>query len=281
MADELLIATNGYKDTWRAIEYGAGLANAMKMKVTLLGVTENLNPASIDDHHPLEDVFEKAVSLFKDRDVEYSLEIQNGAAEHVIPGKANHGDYITVISPFGRPQLKRWLTGRSIRSLMEKIESPIIYVPQVRLPVKKMLVSIGGLGYAESAENLAFQMAAIWNAEALILHVIPPTDLDYPTTREVRDHLDDLVDSDTLLGRNLRKALRLAKEAGLNAKVITRGGDIVEQILAEIADGDYDIVCMGSSYSTHSLRQLYTANITAEVAEIAHCPVLTARYEAS
>jgi nucleotide-binding universal stress UspA family protein len=144
-----------------------------------------------------------------------------------------------------------------------------------------MLVSIGGLGYAESAENLAFQMAAIWKAEVLILHVIPPSDLDYPTTREVRDHLDDLVETDTLPGRNLRKALGLAREAGLTAKVITRSGDIVEQILAEITDGDYDMVCMGSSYSAHSLRQLYTANITAEVAEIAHCPVLTARYKAS
>ena len=68
---ELLIATNGYKDTRQAVEYGAWFANAMRMKITLLGVTEKLNPAAIDDHHPLEDVFEKAVSLFKDQGVEY------------------------------------------------------------------------------------------------------------------------------------------------------------------------------------------------------------------
>jgi nucleotide-binding universal stress UspA family protein len=72
--------------------------------------------------------------------------------------------------------------------------------------------------------------------------------------------------------------LELAREAGLKAKAIARAGNIVEQILTEIKAGEYDIVCMGSSYSAHSMRQLYTANVTAEVAESAHCPVLTARF---
>ncbi|HSO12898.1 MAG TPA: universal stress protein, partial [Anaerolineales bacterium] len=79
--------------------------------------------------------------------------------------------------------------------------------------------------------------------------------------------------------RSLRKALDLAKEAGLHAKAIAREGHIVEQILSEIRAGDYDLICMGSSYSAHSLRQLYTPNVTAEVAEIAHCPVLMARFK--
>jgi nucleotide-binding universal stress UspA family protein len=77
----------------------------------------------------------------------------------------------------------------------------------------------------------------------------------------------------------LRKALAMAREAGLNARVVTRQGNIVEQILAEIRQGDYDLVCMGSSYSAHSLRQLYTPNITAEIAEVVQCPVLTARFK--
>lgn len=278
MESELLIATNGYKGTWQAIEYGAWLAKSMRMKITLLGVTEDLSPAAIDDHHPLEDIFEDAVSLFKDKGVEYSLEVQNGEAEQVIPQKANGGDFITVVSPLGRPQIKRWLTGRSIRSLMEKIVGPILYVPEMRLPIKKMLISVGGLGYESVTENLGFQVAVASGAEVTILHVIPPADLDYPSTLEVREHLSDLADTDTMPGRSLRKALNLAKGAGLKAKAAVREGNIVEQILAEIKDGDYDIVCMGSSFSAHSLRQLYTANVTADVAEIAHCPVLTARF---
>ena len=277
MKSELLITTNGFKGTWSAIEYGAWLAGALRMKTTLLGVTEGLNPAAIDDHHPLEDVFERAVGLFKQLGVEYSLEVQNGDAVQVIPQKANRGDYITVVSPLGRPQLKRWLTGRSIRHLMEQIQGPILYVPEARLPLKKLLISVGGLGYEVAAENLAFQVASASHADVTILHVIPPSDLDYPTARDVREHLNDLAETDTLPGRSMRQALDVAAKAGLRAKAIARQGNVVEEILDEIKVGEYDLVCMGSAYSTSALRQLYMPNVTADVAENARCPVLTAR----
>ena len=112
MKPDLLIATNGFKGTWPSIEYGTWLAATLETKISLLGVTENLSPAAIDDHHPLEDVFERAVRLFKQSGVEYSLEIQNGDAEQAIPRKAREGDFITVLGPLGRPQIRRWLMGR-------------------------------------------------------------------------------------------------------------------------------------------------------------------------
>ncbi len=279
MKPEFLIVTNGFKGTWSAIEYGAALAQSMQMKTTLLGVTEELNPAAIDDHHPLEDIFAQAVELFQKLNVDYSLEIRNGVAEKIIPEVANHGDFITVVSPLGRPQFKRWLTGRSIHLLMEQIRNPILYVPQTRLPLKKLLITVGGLGYEKAAENIAVQVARASEAEVTILYVIPPTDLDYPSTRGVQEHLNDLAETDTLPGRGLRKAVEIAQQAGLNAKAKARQGKIVEEILAEIAEGNYDLVCMGSAYSAHTLRQYYAPNITAEVAESVHCPVLTARHK--
>lgn len=278
MKSELLIVTNGFKGTWPAIEYGAALARSLRIKTTLLGVTEELNPAAIDDHHPLEDIFALAVDVFQQSGVDYRLDVRNGAAERIIPEMANSGDYITVVGPLGRPQLKRWLTGRSIHALMEQVRSPLLYVPEVRLPVKKILVTVGGLGYEESAENIAVQVAAATRAEVTILYVIPPTDLDYPTTRGVQAHVKDLANTDTLPGRSLRKALDIARQAGLNARATARQGNIVEEILAEIKEGDYDLICMGSAYSAHTLRQYYSPNITAEVAESARCPLLTARH---
>jgi nucleotide-binding universal stress UspA family protein len=279
MDSELLIATNGFKGTWFAIEYGAWLAEVMRLKITLLGVTEVLNPAAIDDHHPLEDVFERAVSLFKEKELPYSLDVRNGDAEQIIPEKANSGNYITVLSRLGRTQIRRMIVGRSIRPLMERIQGPILYVPEIRLPLKKILISAGGLGYEAAAENLALQVASANHADVTILHVMPPTDLDYPTTRRLRGHTKDLAESNTLPGRSLRTALEIAQSAGLNARAIARHGIIVDEILSELHEGNYDMVCMGSSYSANTLRQFYAPNVTAEIAEAAHCPTLTARYQ--
>lgn len=278
MIPDILIVTNGFKGTWAAIEYGAWLAELMQAKVTLLGVNEKPGSESQEDHDLLHDMFARAVELFRQKGVEYSLEIRNGRAEQVIPQKANQGDFLTVVSPLGRSRIRQWLTGRSFRALMEEMKGPILYVPEVRLPLRKLLISAGGLGYEVDAENLALQLAALSRADVTIVHVIPPTDLDYPTTRDVREHMKDLQDTDTILGRSLRKGLEIAEEAGLNAKLITRQGHVVEEILAEVRKGNYDMVCMGSRYSAHALRQLYTPNVTAEVAEAAHCPVLTVRH---
>jgi len=276
---ELLITTNGFKGTWLAVEYGAWLAESLKMKITLLGVTEIVNPAAIDDQHPLGEIFERAVNLFEDKKLTYRMEIRNGESEQVIPEKANGGKYITVASPLGRPRLRRILTGRSIRPLMEKIREPILYVPEIRFPLKKVLISAGGLGYEAAAENLALQIAAVNQAEVTILHVVPPTDLDYPTTRGLRGHITDLAGTNTLPGRSLRHALEMAQEAGGDAKVIGRQGIVVEEIVDEVQEGNYDLVCMGSSYSANTLRQYYAPNVTAEIADIVRCPLLIARYQ--
>ncbi|MDD2920968.1 MAG: universal stress protein [Anaerolineales bacterium] len=278
MTPNLLIATNGFKGTLPAIEYGAWLAENLNAKITLLGVTEDLNPAAIDDHHPLEDVFARAVELFQQKGVEYKLEVENGNAEDVIPRKAKREDIIMVLGPLGRPHIRRLISGRSIRHLIEEIEQPIIYVPESKLSLKKLLICIGGLGYEVTAEHLAMRLAMKSRAEIVLLHVIPPMDFDYPTARAMTENLANLANTDTPVGRSLRQALRIAKEDGLTATVKVRQGNAVEEILAEVKEGKYDLLCMGSLYSSNSLRQIYAPNVTADIIESVSCPVLTARY---
>jgi nucleotide-binding universal stress UspA family protein len=279
MKPDLLIATNGFKGTWQSIEYGAWLASMLGKRITLLGVTEHLSPAAIDDHHPLEDVFARAVELFQKNGVEYNLEVQNGNAEEVIPRKAKQGDYIVVLSPLGRPQIRRMLTGRSIRHLMEEISQPILYVPTSKLPLKKILICLGGLGYEVTAEHIAMQMAMKSRAELTLLHIIPPIDLNYPTAKTVSANWRHLADTDTPVGRSLRRALEIAQNDGLTAQVKARQGNVVEEILAETREGHYDLLCMGSPYSANALRQLYAPNVTAEIADGTDCPILSARYK--
>lgn len=279
MKPDLLIATNGFKGTWPSIEYGAWLAATINVKITLLGVTENLSPAAIDDHHPLEDVFARAVELFQKNGVSYNLEIRNGNAEEIIPRRVKQGEYITVIGPLGRPQIRRLFTGRSIRYLMEEIQQPILYVPAARLPLNKVLICIGGLGYEVNAEHIAMQMARKSRAEITLLHIVPPIDMNYPTAKTVSENWQHLADTDTPVGRSLRQAMEIAKSDGLTANVKARQGNVVEEILAEVKEGDYDLLCMGSPYSSNALRQLYAPNVTAEIADNVNCPVLTARYK--
>lgn len=278
MSSEILIVTNGTKESFPAIEQGAWLASMLDAKIALLGITEKLDPAAIDATHPLEAVFDRAVSLFNAGGAVYRLEVRNGGAEKVVPQEAKQNDSIVVMSPLGRPQLQRFMAGRSIRHFIEEIEQPLLYVPETRLPVKKILISVGGLGYDVNAEHIAMQLAMKSGAEITLLHIVPPIDLNYPTAQTVSQNWEHLSETDTPVGRSLRQSLENANTAGLTASIKVRHGNVIEEIFAETEEGGHDLLCMGSSYSVHSLRQMYSANVTAEIMERVRCPVMTARF---
>jgi nucleotide-binding universal stress UspA family protein len=280
MNSEILVATNGYSRTWPGIEYAAWLAGVMRAPVTLIGIIEQKQRPNIDEEiHPLEDVFSRAVALFQEKELEYHLEIHEGLAEDVIPRKAKEKDFLTVVTPLGRPPLRRLVLGRSFHQLMADITGPVLYVPSACIPPTHIIICLGGLGYGIAAENLGLEIASRIKVPVTLLHVVPPIDLDYPESRTVRDNWDHLGDTDTLLGRTLRTALDEAQKKDLKANLKLRQGIVIEEILSELKQGDYDLVCMGSPYSGHGLRQFYAPNVTAEVAETIGCPVLTVRFK--
>jgi len=279
------IFTNGYEGTWPAIEYGAWLAENMQTHLTLTGVVE-----SNDAEHPVEDIFSRAVSLFQEKNIDYSLDLFNGLVEDVISLRSELNEnlpeaptfeQILIVGPFGRPQVQRMIIGNSFRKLMASIHTPILFVPSARVPIQKVLICMGGLNYSLTAEYFGLIVARMNKASLTLLTVVPPIDLDYPEARKIRENWKNLAESDTLPGRSLREGIKKASEAGLEANVRIRHGSIVEQILAEVKEGNYDLICMGSQYSAHGLRQLYTPNITADVAEVSQCPILTVRYRES
>lgn len=279
MPTDIFIFTNGRPTTFPAIEYGAWLGASMQLPVRLIGIDETPSPSQIDEEfHPLETVFADAVEAFKKTGAVYQLEVRQGHAEEVIPARTKGQDALIVVGPLGRPPLKRFLSGRSFRYFMEQISAPVLYVPRVKLPLKKMLVCIGGLGYEVTAENAAMQIARLARPEVVLMTIVPPIDLDYPSAREVSEKWRHLEDTDTPQGRSLRVGLEFARQAGLNASVKVRNGIVMEEILAEVREGGYDLLCMGSPYGGNALRQLYTPNVTAEIAETDLAPVLTARY---
>ncbi len=279
MTTEIFIFTNGRPTTLPAIEYGTWLGASLRTPVRLIGLDEDPSPSQIDEEtHPLEGIFAEAVEGFRQAGVAYTLEVQQGHAEDAIPARLKGQELLVVLGPLGRPPLKRLFSGRSFRHIMESVSAPILYVPHVRLPLKRILVCLGGLGYEVTAETLAMRIVAVARPEVTLLTVVPPIDLDYPEARHVRENWQHLADTDTLTGRNLRRGLEFAHQAGLKALVKVRNGNVVEEILEEAKEGNYDLLVMGSAFSAHALRQLYTPNVTAEVAETDLIPVLTARY---
>jgi len=280
MSTRILVCTNGFEGTWPAIQYAAWAADAIQTELVLLGILEDGSQEGQVGKAQLDGLLQRAVALFQEKKLKYSIEQEAGRAEEIIPRLAGRNEFLTTLGPLGRPRLRRFFLGRSIRSLLEDIATPILYVPRACLPLKRILICLGGLGYEITAEHMAVRLGTAAGADATLLHVAPPVDLDYPTARAEKEHWRDLANTDTLPGRNLRRALEQARLFGLKASLAMRQGNVVEEILAELKTGAYDLVCMGSGHGGHALRHLYEPNVTDEIAEHVACPLLAARHTA-
>lgn len=277
MKETLLVLVNGYEKNWAAIEYAAWLAKHANADLQLAGVVEtDGKKADVDD------MLARAKEHLEKFQVPYSCEVHQGALEETARQlEARQDNCIFVAGNMGRSPWQKLISGSSFRNLMEVIRQPILFVPQAKTPIRKVLICMGGLKYALTAEHLGLQLARETGGQVTLLTVVPPIDLDYPEARIIREQWQTLAETDTLPGRNLRNALATASGLGVQARVSTRNGNIVEEILEEINTGQYDLACMGSPYSAHGLRHMVTANVTAEIAESRRCPVLSARYEES
>jgi nucleotide-binding universal stress UspA family protein len=269
----LLLCTNGCETTRPSLAYGAWLARLLQAPVTILGIVEESSQQA-----SVRALTQQAANSLAENNTQYELVVERGFAPDVIARYAASQEHsLVVVGPFGRPAWRRIMMGRSFRRLMARIQRPILYVPREHLRLQKALVCMGGLGYADSVIHLSVHLAGLTGAEVTILHVIEPITLDYPTSHEIFEHLENIQETDTPQGRNLRAALQLIHTAGLTARLKVRRGSVVNEIMDEIATGNYDLVGMGSAYSAHSLRHLYMPNVTAEVGESVPCPILTVR----
>lgn len=267
---QLLLVSNGEPSTQAGLNYGVWLAETLRLPSLLLGVAERSG-----QRNKVQALLEKTSRQLEEKGLSSKTLIREGNVSIRTIQQTRGREFITVVSPMGRPAWKRWIRGRSFRRMLAEIPTPMFYVPKARTPVRKILVCMGGLGYALSMERTILWLAKHSGAHVTLLNVVEPISFDYPTSREVHAHLGDLVETDTPQGRNLREALKTAQALSVAVEVKVRQGTTVHEIREEIRSGDYDLVGMGSPHSPDSLRHYFMPNVTAEVAEVIDRPVLT------
>jgi nucleotide-binding universal stress UspA family protein len=236
-AKNILLVTNGAEEGYPALEYGAWLAKKLEVSVKLLGIAEQEQGSKT-----LLTAIKKAEASLVKLEVAHETITRQGEVRDIVCKLPDLEQYLIVIGPLGNPRWLRWLRGRNYRHLLEKISTPLIYVPQ--------------------AQN--------------DMHILEKVFYDYPTASEIQSHGEEILESDTPHAHNLRLALENAKEAGIQTSLKVRHGDVIHEILAEIGSGNYDLVAMGTHSSAQSMRRLFMPNVTAEVAESIAIPVLTA-----
>lgn len=167
------------------------------------------------------------------------------------------------------PSQYRFLSHRIIKNC----PVPIMLIRRVSKEFERILVCTGGKEISQPVVDLSAQLANTADLKATLLNVTSAVPSMYTGISEMDEGLENLLVTETPLAQHLRTSAQKLSQHNISAEIKVKHGDVVEEILEEIHEGNYDLVVMGEP-SEQMLTRLLLGNITQQIINRAPSAVL-------
>lgn len=132
----------------------------------------------------------------------------------------------------------------------------------------KILVCCDGSKYSENAIKQACDLAKRYNSEVTLIHVVDKT------------HKSDILAGNeyTQILRKyaketLEKAQKTTKKEGIDPKIVTKEGNVANEIIKYSKDYDIDLIVVGSK-GLGAVLKFFLGSISSKIANHSLCSVL-------
>ena len=129
----------------------------------------------------------------------------------------------------------------------------------------------------QEAVQLTGKLAAAVGASVTLLHVMAEPPAMYADLVRLEENVDQLLESKSELGVNLRGKKQSLERLGVPTEVHVRHGIVLDQVFEEAREGDYDLIVTGTSQARGLLRHYIMGDLTRDILNRANVPVLVAR----
>jgi nucleotide-binding universal stress UspA family protein len=270
---KILICSDGMPASENAIELAAFLAGPLKAEMTLVGIIEKSS-----DERPLQEALEKQAQSLQTQNARPDIVVRAGEPVRQIVDQTSKTNYDLVLVG------ARWTgaTGYYWRSektyeVIKAIQPPVLVAIGESKHLKRFLVCTGGKEFIEQAVEFTGKLAAAVNASVTLLHVMAEPPAMYADLVRLEENVDQLLESKSELGTNLRRQRRELERLGVSAEVRLRHGIVIDQVFEEVRAGDYDLIVTGTSQARGLLGHYIMGDLTRSILNRANCPVLVAR----
>ncbi len=270
---KFLICSDGTPPTEAAIQLGRLLAEPLKAQIALLGIAETSS-----DEQSLREALQKQAGLLDGRGISLDIIVQSGEPVRQIVDQTSKNRYDLVVIG------ARWTgaTGHHWRSektyeVIKSIQPPVLVAIGECKKLKRFLVCTGGKEFIEQAVQFTGKLAAAVNASVTLLHVMAEPPAMYADLVRLEENVEQLLESKSELGTNLRRQKRELEKLGVSAEVLLRHGIVINQVFEEAREGDYDLIVTGTSQARGLLRHYIMGDLTRSILNRANVPVLVAR----
>jgi nucleotide-binding universal stress UspA family protein len=234
-----------------AVERGVELAQLAPMEVTLVTAVKN-------QRHLTEGKFILSTAEKRFTDVipadKLHTELRTGHPADVILDEIADGRYdLIIMGEREHHHLISRLLGPTVNRVVERACCPVLIAKSSVLPLQRLLLCDSGLREPSLLQRMKHHLAKLLNGRAVqitVLHVMSQISAGPGVMgQQLRADAEELIASHAPEGDLLAQDLRLLAATGLVAEPKIRHGLVVDEIIAETATGDYDLIVIGAHRS--------------------------------
>ncbi|HEX4653859.1 MAG TPA: universal stress protein [Candidatus Udaeobacter sp.] len=270
---KILICSDGTQSSDTALQLEALLAAPLKAETALLGIAE-----TSQDEQPLRDALQKQAQLLQGRGVAPVMVVQSGEPVHQILDQTSKTKYdLVVIGARWIGAVGEYWRSKKTYEVIKAIQPPVLVAIGECQQLKRFMVCTGGKEFIEQAVQFTGRLAAAVGASVTLLHVMAEPPAMYADLVRMEENVDQLLQSNSELGTNLRRQKRELDRLGVSAEVHLRHGMVIDQVFEEVREGNYDLIVTGTSQARGLLRHYIMGDLTRGILNRAEVPVLVAR----
>jgi nucleotide-binding universal stress UspA family protein len=270
---KILICSDGTPSAQTAIDLVGLLASPLAAETTLLGIAEKP-----EDERPLRETLYAQSQSLRGRGVSADIIVQFGEPVLQIVEQTLHNKYdLVVIGARWTGAVGHYWRSKRMYEVVKAIQPPVLVAIGERQELKRFVVCTGGKEFIEQAVQFTGKLAAAVGASVTLLHVMAEPPAMYADLVRMEENVDQLLQSKSELGTNLRRQKRELDRLGVPAEVHLRHGIVIDQVFEEVREGNYDLIVTGTSKARGLLRHYIMGDLTRDILNRANAPVLVAR----
>jgi nucleotide-binding universal stress UspA family protein len=269
---KILMCTDGSPHSEVTLRYGALIAQADGGEVTILGVAERP-----PERGAIKRALEEGEAILTSANLKPLLKLREGHPAEEILKETEERDYdLLIAGAKGRWGITRFLLGSTALRLAQYSQIPVLLVKGERSSLKKILICTAGGEQGEADTHIGSHLAHLLQATTTVLHVMSQVPLTSKAIKYLEMPTTELVQQDTPEAIHLRRCLEIMKEIGARGECKIRRGLVVDEILAEAEEGDYDLIVIGAHVAKGFMHFLLD-DVTRQVITYIKRPVLVVR----
>jgi len=169
--------------------------------------------------------------------------------------------------------------GSDTRIIVSQVEIPLLLARRYTKSIEKVLICTGGEETSVDTLKIGGKFVSFSKAQVCVLHVMSQLALEVSSQADdLRDTAQTAIQKKTREGLHLAWAVNQIQKAGASTPVIPvlRHGLVLDQVIAELREGKYDLLVIGSHHVSGRSRTLdaFLEDVASDLVSATSCSVL-------